>query len=510
MGIYLSTPIKAKGVEEGSSSSSSSTTEDGKGTKAVAFAVVDMQGWRNTMEDAHTTKCDIRLPEEKETKHELTSASTSSTNRMIDQDDHENNNEGGHQNDHNNSSSATAAHVFGVFDGHGGAEVARFCQLYLVDVLTRQTTWSQALRQTHGDPKHTTVPSVPSLRNYAKSTPMGQALCDTFHALDRMIDDPRRRDELNHLRSYSPKPGETRISTEIFSLLDPSNINSPDNKHNNSNSTQQQDDKAINEGEECNHQNDKRNSSAPDKTMANSIDTTQEGKAKDDEDEQIISIEVEKQTTSSSGSNNKFIPPTYVYKHGRQMCNLPDHPVRAGATAVVAVITGDTLTVANAGDSRAVLCRKDGQAEALSEDHKPEQSREKLRIMRAGGFVNNVGRINGNLNLSRSIGDLKYKQVGGLAPAEQMITAEPDIVQIKIRPDDEFIILGCDGIWDCLSNAKAVKFVRERIDSKILALIGVEMLNGIISTDPRLTQGIGSDNMTVMIIDLLPSKRKRG
>lgn len=67
--------------------------------------------------------------------------------------------------------------------------------------------------------------------------------------------------------------------------------------------------------------------------------------------------------------------------------------------------------------------------EALSFDHKPLQEREMRRITNAGGFVNQFGRVNGNLNLSRSIGDLKYKQVPGIHPAGQMITAEPDIVQ---------------------------------------------------------------------------------
>ena len=112
-----------------------------------------------------------------------------------------------------------------------------------------------------------------------------------------------------------------------------------------------------------------------------------------------------------------------------QICNLPDHPIHAGCTAVVAVLLGRTLTVANAGDSRAVLCRAGGTAEPLSFDHKPQQPREMNRINNAGGFVNRFGRVNGNLNLSRSIGDLKYKQVPGIAPADQMVTAQPDILQ---------------------------------------------------------------------------------
>lgn len=78
---------------------------------------------------------------------------------------------------------------------------------------------------------------------------------------------------------------------------------------------------------------------------------------------------------------------------------------------------------------------------------------------------------------------------------------------MKIADNDEFLILGCDGIWDCLTNEKAVEYVRTRIDTKTPTEIGVEMLNDIISEDPRTTQGIGGDNMTVMVIDLKPLSR---
>merc|ERR1712154_604219 len=156
-------------------------------------------------------------------------------------------------------------------------------------------------------------------------------------------------------------------------------------------------------------------------------------------------------TLTLQPTGRSTLVPTLI-QNGRKVCNLPDHPsgIHAGCTAIMAVIIGRVLTVANAGDSRGVICRRGGKAEALSFDHKPQQERELTRITKAGGFVNHFGRVNGNLNLSRSIGDLKYKQGPTLQPPEQMITAEPDISHVTLHPEDEFIILGCDGIWDCL------------------------------------------------------------
>lgn len=79
-----------------------------------------------------------------------------------------------------------------------------------------------------------------------------------------------------------------------------------------------------------------------------------------------------------------------------------------GCTANVIMIDDHKrLIVANAGDSRCVLARR-GEAVALSFDHKPENEEEKERIEKAGSVILE-GRVDGNLNLSRSLGDLKYK-----------------------------------------------------------------------------------------------------
>lgn len=82
----------------------------------------------------------------------------------------------------------------------------------------------------------------------------------------------------------------------------------------------------------------------------------------------------------------------------------------SGCTAVVALLVERELYVANAGDSRCVLCRN-GKAVEMSLDHKPEDTEELNRIRKAGGRVTLDGRVNGGLNLSRAIGDHGYKMV---------------------------------------------------------------------------------------------------
>ena len=97
-----------------------------------------------------------------------------------------------------------------------------------------------------------------------------------------------------------------------------------------------------------------------------------------------------------------------------------------------------------------MLCR-DGKAIPLSFDHKPDNKEEKERIEKAGSTIMD-GRVDGNLNLSRSLGDLKYKANKDLTPEEQPITANPDVEEFDLHEDDEFFIMGCDGIWETKDN----------------------------------------------------------
>jgi len=74
-------------------------------------------------------------------------------------------------------------------------------------------------------------------------------------------------------------------------------------------------------------------------------------------------------------------------------------------------------------------------------DFSPE---EKARICAAGGFVD-FGRVNGNLALSRAIGDFEFKKSPELGPEQQIVTAFPDVTEHDITADDEFLVVACDG-----------------------------------------------------------------
>lgn len=105
--------------------------------------------------------------------------------------------------------------------------------------------------------------------------------------------------------------------------------------------------------------------------------------------------------------------------------------------------TTTDVSQGNAGDSRSVLGIK-GRAKPLSFDHKPQNEGEKARICAAGGFVD-FGRVNGNLALSRAIGDFEFKKSADLPPEQQIVTAFPDVTVHELGEDDEFLVIACDG-----------------------------------------------------------------
>lgn len=327
MGVYLSTPKTEK------------LSEDGENDQ-LKFGLSSMQGWRASMEDAHSALLDI------------------------DED----------------------TSFFGVFDGHGGKVVAKFCAKYLHREVLKSEVYLA------GD--------------------LGAAVHGAFFRMDEMMRGQRGWRELQALGD----------KINQFTGMIEGLIWSPRG----SDSNDRHDDWAFEEG-----------------------------------------------------PHSDFSGPT------------------CGSTACVAMVRNSQLVVANAGDSRCVISRN-GQAYNLSRDHKPELEAERERILKAGGYIQ-MGRVNGTINLSRAIGDMEFKQNKFLSPDKQMLTANPDVNTVELCDDDDFLVLACDGIWDCMSSQQLVDFIHEHLKTESsLSAVCEKVLDRCLA--PSTLGGEGCDNMTMILV----------
>lgn len=176
-----------------------------------------------------------------------------------------------------------------------------------------------------------------------------------------------------------------------------------------------------------------------------------------------------------------------------------------GCTANVVCIDQELkkIFVANAGDSRCVL-GAGGKCIPLSFDHKPECEIESKRIYAAGSVITE-GRVDGNLNLTRAFGDLKYKQKKEFPPEDQPITSNPDTYEYPLPNDADFIIMGCDGIWEKKSNEEMVEWVYAQIgnnkkNANLQQIIAELLQKECLSEDHSQSNGLGCDNMTAILI----------
>jgi len=139
----------------------------------------------------------------------------------------------------------------------------------------------------------------------------------------------------------------------------------------------------------------------------------------------------------------------------------------SGSCGIIAIIKNNHLIISNTGDSRIVIY-KNGKIFFVTEDHKPNSEKEKERIKSAGGQIyqspsiipiyQNGKKINlpwrvlpGRLSVSRTFGDIeaKVEKYGG---KKGVVIPTPDITEIELNNDFDFMVIGCDGIFDVLSN----------------------------------------------------------
>ncbi|KAG0460768.1 hypothetical protein HPP92_020633 [Vanilla planifolia] len=164
----------------------------------------------------------------------------------------------------------------------------------------------------------------------------------------------------------------------------------------------------------------------------------------------------------------------------------PSEPQLAavGTCCLVGIVCGEKIYVSNLGDTRAVLGRlvkSTGEilAMQLSDEHNASITsiRHEMQLLHPHDsqivmLRQNVWRIKGLIQVSRTIGDIYLKKPEfnrEPLPAkfllketfkQPILRAEPSISVVTIHPDDQFIIFASDGLWEQLSNQDAVNMVQ--------------------------------------------------
>ncbi|PIA51280.1 hypothetical protein AQUCO_01100250v1 [Aquilegia coerulea] len=168
-----------------------------------------------------------------------------------------------------------------------------------------------------------------------------------------------------------------------------------------------------------------------------------------------------------------------------QLWNTRPQLATVGTCCLVGVICQKTLHVANLGDSRVVLGKKVGKtgevaAIQLSSEHNAnvEAVRQELKESHPSDpqivvLKHGVWRVKGIIQVSRSIGDVYMKHAqfnkepinAKFRLPEPMnmpiMSANPAIVSLPLQSNDLFVIFASDGLWEHLSNDKAVDIVHK-------------------------------------------------
>ncbi|CAJ1966310.1 unnamed protein product [Cylindrotheca closterium] len=180
----------------------------------------------------------------------------------------------------------------------------------------------------------------------------------------------------------------------------------------------------------------------------------------------------------------------------------------AGTTACVALLRENKLVLSNAGDSRAVLAKKSNDswtAVDLTKDQNPDLPEEMARIQKMGGFVTpppepglsarvwldedctQIG-----LAMARSLGDHAVKPIG--------VIAEPVVTIHDVRPEDDFVILATDGVWEFISSDEAVQLVARNLASG--ATKACQALIEAAATKWHDEEGDYRDDITALVVRL--------
>ncbi|CCW60655.1 unnamed protein product [Phytomonas sp. EM1] len=138
--------------------------------------------------------------------------------------------------------------------------------------------------------------------------------------------------------------------------------------------------------------------------------------------------------------------------------------IESGSVCVVALFINGDLVVGNVGDCEAVLCRR-GSLRILTKVHNPNRNAAELeRVASAGGrlFNKRLGHPKFNprlcsLAVSRALGDAGFKfddYTGGMPSG---LISDADTFRVTLEPEDDFLLIGSDGLWDVMSYEEATE-----------------------------------------------------
>ncbi|KAG5468708.1 hypothetical protein CUR178_01543 [Leishmania enriettii] len=175
----------------------------------------------------------------------------------------------------------------------------------------------------------------------------------------------------------------------------------------------------------------------------------------------------------------------------------------SGSVCAVALIIDDKLVVGNVGDAEVVLSRNAKPIVLTVRHNISSNPSEEERIRSVGGKVchNRVGHPNYNpavvsLAVTRAIGDAGFKLAKYTDGKPSGVIAVPETSVTRLTDEDEFLVIGCDGLWDVMTYAEVVDFCYHRFQEGVPAQCIAEEL-------AQAALGKGStDNVTAMLVHL--------
>ena len=197
----------------------------------------------------------------------------------------------------------------------------------------------------------------------------------------------------------------------------------------------------------------------------------------------------------------KYIEKVFDHLQSKLELKFKNISYTIGSTALIIIMfkhNNDIYSyIANIGDCRSVLCDSSNNPLQLTKDHKPNKPDEKKRIEKIGGKIYFDGydwRI-GDLSVSRSFGDMD---------STPFVTHKPEIFKYKIKKNDKFIIIACDGLWDVMNNKSVTKFILDKMKNIKITEMSRNSNNNIafLLADYAIKKKHSTDNISIIIIFL--------